>query len=329
MSSRRKALEGIFKQSSEELAAANFAPEAAPRATAGPVRTMALSLNRMETEAKALQEALSAGHHVQEIEPGLIDPSFVRDRLDDIVFAEDDPFLVSIRDNGQEVPILVRPHPEDAARYQVAYGHRRLQAARVLGRKVRAIVRAFDDEQLVIAQGVENNDRQNLSYIERALFAHRLEQRGFSRGVIMSALSTDKTELSKLLSVAAAVPEDVIAAIGSAPGIGRRKWQAFAAAWSGARLGALRKLIATAEWAALGSNQRFERAMAALSQSASEAAEPREWKPAHGGKVVASIRPGDRSWALSLRKADAGRFGDYLAGRLDQLYDDFLNSDGG
>ncbi|WP_164125936.1 ParB/RepB/Spo0J family partition protein, partial [Stenotrophomonas maltophilia] len=61
-----------------------------------------------------------------------------------------------IRQHGQNVPILVRPKPGDTEGYEVAFGHRRLRAARELGIKVRAVVRSLTDEQLVIAQGQEN-----------------------------------------------------------------------------------------------------------------------------------------------------------------------------
>ena len=49
--------------------------------------------------------------------------------------------------------------------YQVAYGHRRVRATAILGIKVRAIVRDLTDAELVIAQGQENNARQDLSFI--------------------------------------------------------------------------------------------------------------------------------------------------------------------
>ena len=44
----------------------------------------------------------------------------------------------------------------------------------------------------------------------------------------MQALSTDKTELSKLLSVAKAVPSTIVKAIGPAPSAGRRRWMEIA-----------------------------------------------------------------------------------------------------
>ena len=42
----------------------------------------------------------------------------------------------------------------------MAFGHRRLKAVVALGRKVRAVVRAMSDVELVIAQGIENSQRE-------------------------------------------------------------------------------------------------------------------------------------------------------------------------
>lgn len=115
----------------DRVATANtlFPAHAAPqeRVLAGPVRTMGLALDRMEEESRALQDALARGASIVELDPSLVDPSFVRDRLQDDTanFAE---FKRLIAERGQEVPILVRPNPEHQGRYQVAYGHRRLRA---------------------------------------------------------------------------------------------------------------------------------------------------------------------------------------------------------
>ncbi|MGO7522769.1 ParB/RepB/Spo0J family partition protein, partial [Rhizobium brockwellii] len=78
----------------------------------------------------------------------------------------------------QEEQILVRRHPNNEERYQNAYGHRRLQAVKLLGLKVQAIVSKLDDTDVVIAQGIENSARRNLSYIVRAVFALNLELMG-------------------------------------------------------------------------------------------------------------------------------------------------------
>ena len=78
----------------------------------------------MDGEARELQDALKSGEQIVELDPELIGSSFVRDRLDAEV-AETDDLVKSIEENGQEVPILVRQHPDLDGRFQVAYGHRR------------------------------------------------------------------------------------------------------------------------------------------------------------------------------------------------------------
>jgi ParB family chromosome partitioning protein len=206
-------------------------PAQPPHKPAGAVRAMNLSLGRLGDEAAAAKElraALAAGDKVVDLNPALVEASFIQDRIP----VEDDAALrdlvESIRQSGQQIPILVRPHPTKDNHYQAAYGHRRLQAAIVLERPIRAIVRTLSDEDLILAQGQENGSRIDLSFIERALFAKRLEAYGFDRERIAQALSVDKPETSRLLQVAEAVPTDIILAVGPAPKVGRPRWLAFA-----------------------------------------------------------------------------------------------------
>jgi len=95
---------------------------------------------------------------------------------------------------------------------------------RELGRPVRAVIRNLSDDELVVAQGKENGEREDLSFIERARYGTLLEDRNFKRDTIMAALSVDKTELSRLISVYRAIPTELIDAIGPAPKVGRRRW---------------------------------------------------------------------------------------------------------
>ncbi len=206
---------------------------AVPRAASGAVKAMGLSLSsitRDAEEVRSLRQALDAGEHVIELDTSLIDASFVSDRLSHQ--EQDDPeFLTlveSMRESGQQVPILVRRNPADPERFQVAYGHRRLNAARRLGIAVKALVRALNDDQLILAQGKENAERRNLTFIERALFAKALSERGFDRKVIGEALSVQKSELSRLFQVADSVPDSVARAIGPAPKVGRERWMSLA-----------------------------------------------------------------------------------------------------
>jgi ParB family chromosome partitioning protein len=322
--SRRDRLKGLFDDTAQELAAANY-EETSARGPAGPVRSMALTLGRMEEESRAMQEALLSGERIVELDPDLVDASFISDRLTDTPLEMDDELVQSIAENGQEVPILVRRHPLDEDRYQIAYGHRRLQAVKLLGRTVQAIVRKLDDTDVVIAQGIENSARRNLSYIERAVFAFNLESKGFDRPVIMKALSTDKTELSKLISVAKAIPADIVNAVGAAPGTGRRRWIALAQDWDPATASRLRKLIGSRNFAGQESDRRFELVIAELARKM-EKPETSEydWKPRGGRQIKGRIKSSGGSFTIALKTGDAPEFGEYIARRLDELYEDYL-----
>jgi ParB family transcriptional regulator, chromosome partitioning protein len=194
----------------------------------GVVGAMSESFEAMAADLRQAKEKIETGEVVVEIPTELIDPSFITDRIGDGGNMEE--FIASIRDYGQRTPILLRPHPDSEGRYQIAFGHRRYRALRILGRPVKALIKALTDDDLVIAQGQENQSRLDLSYIERAMFAARLESRKFRRDVICSALNIDKTEVSRMISVATGMPDELIEAIGPAQKTGRRKWMEMAKA---------------------------------------------------------------------------------------------------
>lgn len=173
--------------------------------------------------AEEIEKRLSKGQTIVDLDTDTIDPSFVQDRMPHDI----DGLVEAIREQGQQIPILVRPHPDRPGRYQVAFGHRRLRAVTELARPVKAVVRDLTDEQLVIAQGQENNERQDLTFIEKARFASRLNEQ-FSRDVVMAALSVYKSDLSNMLSVVTRIPTDIVDAIGPAPGVGLKSWVGLA-----------------------------------------------------------------------------------------------------
>ncbi len=319
--SRKDRLKNIFEEAVEELAAANSEDER--RDPAGPVRTMALTLGRMEEETNALKQAIRAGEQVVDLDPRMIEPSFIRDRMGDDTIAADDELVRSIAEGGQEVPILVRIHPTAPDRYQVAYGHRRLQAAALLGRPVKAIIRPLEDRELVVAQGIENSARQNLSYIERALFAYALEERGFERAVVMQALSTDKTELSKMISVVRQVPHRLIHAIGNAPSIGRRRWLALAELVPSRPNSSLESVVTAEPFKAAASDGRFNMVFAYLADKAAHSKTTAHWAADGSGRIAADIRSGSRSYTLSFKSQEAASFGAFVAEKLDALYTEF------
>ncbi|PSJ51332.1 plasmid partitioning protein RepB [Pseudaminobacter soli (ex Li et al. 2025)] len=240
MSSNRKdQLKALFGMEQAPAPAARpEQPPAAPqavtapektRSSSGAVKAMGLSLGGLSRElddARRLKESLEAGERIVELDPALVDASFISDRLsfDDQHDPDFTALVESIKASGQQVPVLVRPHPEKPGRFQAAYGHRRLRAVLRLGLPLRAIVRNLTDAELVLAQGKENNERRNLSFIERALFAHALIKHGFERSTVQEALSLHKADMTRFLQVAEALPFQIAQAIGPAPKAGRARW---------------------------------------------------------------------------------------------------------
>lgn len=239
---------------------AGFLPQTRSGGPVGGItRTLGNITEKME-RASDLERQLSEGQTVVDIDPALIDGSFVTDRLE-IDPVDLQQLVDQIREHGQQVPILVRPHPDSKGRYQVAYGHRRLAATKELGIKVRAVVRELSDDQLVVSQGQENSARTNLSYIERALFALRLEQREFGRDIIMASLGVDKAALSKMLIVMRQVPLTLVSAIGPAPDIGRRRWLELGEHLESVAIEPIVGELSADNSRKISSNERFQLAM--------------------------------------------------------------------
>jgi ParB family transcriptional regulator, chromosome partitioning protein len=280
MINRKEMLKAAFGKDSSVSAQTPYpAPPAnGSRVPSGAVRAMGLSLGRIGEDAaraEALAQQLARGELLHELDPQVVEPSFVDDRIDRTADPEFRRLVDSINHSGQQVPILVRPHPQSPGRYQVAYGHRRLSACMELGRPVKALVRGLSDAELVVAQGKENAERRNLSFIERAMFAAHLDQQGFDRATIQAALAVHPAEMTRLLSVARGVPAEFVAAIGPAPRAGRPRWMELAALIAHPDSAALlRNLIAQPSFRRVGSDTRFDLVMDRLRAPQLQTASP-------------------------------------------------------
>jgi ParB family chromosome partitioning protein len=213
---------------------------------------------------KALVE--SGGVAVQELDPNIVEPSPYPDRLPDDDDVDFTAFKRSIETEGQKVPIQVRKHPTAAGRYQIVYGHRRWLATKELGIAVRAIEVEISDADLVVAQGIENASRQDLSWIERALFALRMDESGIKAKHIYAALSIDDAELSKMRTVYRALPMDIIEGIGRAPKVGRPRWLELAKLFveTPDGLARVRGILSYLQDAGETSDRRFQNVLASL-----------------------------------------------------------------
>ncbi|MGJ0452972.1 MAG: plasmid partitioning protein RepB [Methylocystis sp.] len=266
-----------------------------------------------------------SGDAVIEVDPTLIDSSFIKDRIDGFD-SEHSELVESIRDHGQQVPVLLRPHPDNSARYQVVYGHRRVRACQSLGRAVRAVVKTLTDAQLVVAQGQENSARMALSYIERAFFSIRLSDSGFERDVIMAALSVSKSHLSTLISVGRRIPATIIQAVGPAPKTGEPRWVALADRLEVCGTEIAAAVIGSEAFGSGDSDERFLTLFNALQpQIERPSLESKSWS-VDGGRPIATFREGGKRASLIVDQKEAPEFGRFLFAQLPELYRDFLRA---
>lgn len=299
------------------------------RVASGAVRAMGLDLERLTSEARRAEELerrASAGELVVEVDPSLVDPSFAEDRIARTADADYRALVQSIAATGQQVPVLLRPHPGAEGRYQVAYGHRRVAAATELGRPVLAIVRRLSDVELVIAQGKENAERRNLSFIERACFAAELEARGFERATVQAALAAHPAEMTRYLTVARAVPRWVARGIGPAPRIGRPRWMELAEllkAEGGEELA--RSVTERPDFTAASSDRRFEMLIDALRRMGSLRAGQDTADAILGadGAVVVRLEQMTHGLRLSVVERASPGLSSFLAERIRDLVAEF------
>ncbi|WP_321342254.1 plasmid partitioning protein RepB [uncultured Cohaesibacter sp.] len=285
---------------------------------------------RQERDRLKTQLAEKPASDVVELDPNQVDPSPFPDRLSDA--ASEEAILSlrqSIEERGQEIPILVRPHPDEEGRYQVAYGHRRLKAISGLaGKKVRAVVQALSDAELVQAQGIENSDRQDLSFIERVLFAAHVRalctdpKEEVAR--VKLALSITDAEASYLKRVHAAVPDTLIRAIGPAPKIGRPRWMKMADHLESdrARQRAHGYITSQAFSDELSSDKRFQLLFSHLQKEEDDKADKSTQPVAlvAGDVTLGSFKKGARKSELVLLDS---RFAEHVAHSLASLYEDY------
>lgn len=284
---------------------------AAPRAQKGAIGAVSRSIADLKARA------------VIELDPDLIEASGLQDRLEtDAV--EDSALARSIGEYGQQVPVLVRPHPDQDGRYQIVYGRRRVLAMRQLGQPVKALVRDLDDRALVLAQGQENTARRDLSFIEKVNFARQLQDAGYDRKVICDALSVDKTLASRMLSVAGRLPRELIEAIGAAPSVGRDRWLALADLIEVAKAD-LAELLAAITGEA--SDARFQALWDHLTRQGSKPTprplpEPRLLL-AENGVALGQASFGTSALTLKLNLAQTAGFEDWLLDNLPALLRDW------
>ena len=297
---RKDLLKGLLESPEEGAASAS-----APRMTRGAIGAVSQSIADLK------------GRAMVDVPTDLIDMAGIDDRLDDDADGIE-ALAESIRQYGQQVPVLLRHSSDTEGRYEVVYGRRRVRALKRLDQPVRAMLRELSDRDLIMAQGQENAARRDLSFIEKARFAQQMARQGFERAVICDALHIDKTVVSRMLTVAESVPEPLVHAIGAAPSAGRDRWLALARRIEGQNP---RSLIAAANGA--DSDARF----AAVYEAAGRPAAPQRTGTlaGAGGARLGRLRRGRDRLAIEL-SGEGREFGDWLVERIEELHAEWQQS---
>ena len=303
----------------------------------GAVKSMQQTFSAVEAENERLRAQLQSAEVAVELDPAHIIPAFVRDRMDFDTDPEFPDFVEGIRREGQKLPILVRPMQDRPGHYQVAYGHRRHRACEILGIPVRAVVSPLTDEELVVAQGIENAERENPSFIEQALYAADLKKRGFARDVIARALGRNEEKglayISILTATASALPEALVRKIGPAKSVGRPKWEKLGSFFKEQKLppdlnSAVNGLVGSDRWQALGSDERFAALLRTLDRPTPAKGAALQQLDLGDGLVVTTKKTPKGTQFSSPEMAAPG-LSAWLIERLPELVDEFKRSEQG
>lgn len=132
---------------------------------------------------------------VSAISPNPMQPRRVFDE------GELEELAASIRENGLLQPLVVRPAPGKADRYELIVGERRLRAVASLGwPEVAGIVREASDDTLLVLALVENLQREALGALEEAEGYEVLSETfGMSQADIARSVGKNRSTVANLL----------------------------------------------------------------------------------------------------------------------------------
>ncbi|PLW76043.1 plasmid partitioning protein RepB [Cohaesibacter celericrescens] len=267
------------------------------------------------------------------LDPTKIDRSPFKDRFDSDPEFENaiEELKVSIQQEGQKIPVLVRPHPAYSDRYQLAYGFRRLEAIKRLMEeagssqtiKIRAHIRQLTDRELIQEQSLENGVRENLSWIEQAMWALQLRNADFNNRAICPVMGLTEPAVSMLFKVTASIPHEIIHSIGRAPGVGRPKWLKLAELLKDrTSVDNVKKLIQTEKFELADSSMRVTLALEAASNMQRHVKEKTQSAIEFDGRVIGQIKEASNGTTMLISKNEK-LFANWLVERLPELLTEF------
>jgi ParB family chromosome partitioning protein len=265
-------------------------------------------------------------HAIRDLDTDLLDDWGPKDRLEEGVTAvtpEDESSFATLKttilEQGQQVPILVRPSKLSPGRYEIIFGRRRVKACSELNIPVRANVQEMDDETALMAKGLENAARRGLSFYEKALFASEILSLGKTTTRVGEVLGVSRNAVSQLNRVATVIPRKVGVSIGSAPSSGRPKWFKLADAFETGKINEEKAMEHLANMDALDSDQRLDQLIKNVKDLAKNSKSPDQRSPLND----VTIKTG-RGVTLQVKQ---GPFATWLDKNIDEIiqkaHDDF------
>ena len=292
---------------------------AAPNSRAPGLGHLLNNWGEQSREAEQWRRALEAGAVVQEIATELVTPFRWHDRFADFDDnAAFDALVESILREGQIAPALLRPHPTEAGKYELVYGHRRHRACAKLGRPLRAIVREMDDESAVTFLSRENSQHAPPSFIEKARQADLLlKDTGWTVQFTADVLGVQRSEVSRYRMVMT-LPDRLVLQIGGDASVGRPTWMALETLW---RDPAARERISAELDRIERQGVRGARAMRRLISAGKPPADDADvFRPRGSQEAVLRRDVTASADKIVIDKRLAGGFGDFLWAKLDDLW---------
>jgi ParB family chromosome partitioning protein len=140
------------------------------------------------------------GATIRQVPLDLLEPNPFQPRssIDADALAE---LTASVRARGVLQPLLVRPHPVDADRYQIVAGERRWRAAGAAGlHEVPALIQEMADTEAAAVALVENLQRQDLNPMDEAEGYDRLvSQFAFTQEALGQAVGKSRSHVANTL----------------------------------------------------------------------------------------------------------------------------------
>ncbi|GAB5447206.1 ParB/RepB/Spo0J family partition protein [Gymnodinialimonas sp.] len=107
----------------------------------------------------------------------------------------------SIREKGIIQPLILRPDPKDTTRFQIVAGERRWRAAQIAQlHDLPAIVRDFDDTEVLEVAIIENIQRADLNPVEEAQgYRQLMEKFGHTQDQLATAMGKSRSHLANTM----------------------------------------------------------------------------------------------------------------------------------